>query len=122
MAPFSYFGYLCGYLPMCGLDTQESILATKVSNLRNKSHLYSKLTTWSSNCPNFIATGVPIGLYGQTNKQTDKPKAICSPLFQSWGHKIFVNRGIKHVFSFINIRKVRPRSSTFPRDLANVNE
>ena len=23
---------------------------------------------------------------GQTNKQTDKPKAICSQLFQSWGH------------------------------------
>ena len=58
----SYFGYLCGYLPMCGLDTQESILATKVSNLRNKSHLYSKMTTFVSNCPNFIATRVPIGL------------------------------------------------------------
>ena len=25
VATFSYFGYLCGYLPMCGLDTQESI-------------------------------------------------------------------------------------------------
>ena len=49
MATFSYFGYLCGYLPMCGLDTQESILATKVSNLRNKSHLYSKMTTCVSN-------------------------------------------------------------------------
>ena len=24
---------------------------------------------------------------GRTNKQTDKRKAICSPLFQSWGHK-----------------------------------
>ena len=23
---------------------------------------------------------------GRTNKRTDKPKAICSPLFQSWGH------------------------------------
>ena len=22
----------------------------------------------------------------QTDKRTDKPKAICSPLFQSWGH------------------------------------
>ena len=50
---------------MCGLDTQESILATKVSNLRNKSHLYSKMTTSVSKCPNFIATGVPIGLYGR---------------------------------------------------------
>ena len=87
VATFSYFGYLCGYLPMCGFDTQESILATKVSNLQNKSHLYSKMTTLVSNCPNFIATGVPIGSYGQTDKQTDKPKAICSPLFQSWGHK-----------------------------------
>ena len=56
---------------MCGLDTQESILATKVSNLRNKSHLYSKMTTCVSNCPNFIATGVPIGLYGQTDRRTD---------------------------------------------------
>ena len=71
MATFSYFGYLCGYLPMCGLDTQESILATKVSNLRNKSHLYSKMTTCVSNCPNFIAIGVPIGLYGQTNGQAE---------------------------------------------------
>ena len=27
-------------------------------------------------------------LNGRTNKRTtDKPKAICSPLFQSWGHK-----------------------------------
>ena len=25
-------------------------------------------------------------LNGRTNKRTDKPKAICSPLFQSWGH------------------------------------
>ena len=24
-------------------------------------------------------------LNGCTNKRTDKPKAICSPLFQSWG-------------------------------------
>ena len=87
VATFSYFGYFCGYLPMCGLDTQESILATKVSNLRNKSHLYSKMTTCVSNCPNFIATRVPIGLCEQTNKRTDKPKAICSPLFQSWDHK-----------------------------------
>ena len=70
-ATFLYFGYLCGYLPMCGLDTQESILATKVSNLRNKSHLYSKMTTCVSNCPNFIATGVPIGLYGQTDGRTN---------------------------------------------------
>ena len=55
---------------MCGLDTQESILATKVSNLRNKSHLYSKMTTFVSNCPNFIATGVPICADGQTDGQT----------------------------------------------------
>ena len=26
-------------------------------------------------------------LNGRTNGRTDKPKAICSPLFQSWGHK-----------------------------------
>ena len=57
---------------MCGLDTQEWILATKVSNLRNKSHLYSKMTTCVSKCPNFIATGVPIGLYGQTNGRTSR--------------------------------------------------
>ena len=25
-------------------------------------------------------------LNGRTDKRTDKPKAICSPLFQSWGH------------------------------------
>ena len=74
VATFSYFGYLCGYLPMCGLDTQESILATKVSNLRNKSHLYSKMTSCVSNCPNFIATGVPICLCGLTDGRTlDRP-------------------------------------------------
>ena len=32
------------------------------------------------------------------------------------------NRGIKHDFPFINIRKVPREASTFPRDLANVNE
>ena len=86
---------------MCGLDTQESILATKVSNLRNKSHLYSKMTTCVSNCPNFIATGVPIGLYGQTDKQTDKPKATCSPLFQSWGHKNAAYKNLNNCFCYL---------------------
>ena len=79
VATFSYFGYLCGYLPICGLDTQESILATKVSNLRNKSHLYSKMTTCVSNCPNFIATGVPIGLYGRTDGRRLDWYTISSP-------------------------------------------
>ena len=79
VATFSVFGYLCGYLPMCGLDTQGSILATKVSNLRNKSHLYSKMTTCVSNCPNFIATGVPIGLYVWT---VDHEYPICSPFYE----------------------------------------
>ena len=40
VAMFSYFGYLCGYFPLRGLDTQETNLATKISTLRNKSHLY----------------------------------------------------------------------------------
>ena len=52
----SYFGYLCCFLPLRGLDTQEMTLATKVSNLRNKSHLYSKMNTCVSNCPKFITT------------------------------------------------------------------
>ena len=26
-------------------------------------------------------------LTGRTDGRTDKPKPICSPLFQSWGHK-----------------------------------
>ena len=30
---------------------------------------------------------------GRTNERTDKPKAICSPLFQSWGHKNGGNLG-----------------------------
>ena len=25
--------------------------------------------------------------HGRTDARTDKPKAVCSPLFQSWGHK-----------------------------------
>ena len=56
VAMFSYFGYLCGYFPLRGLDTQETNLATNISNLRNKSHLYSKMNAPVSNCPKFIAT------------------------------------------------------------------
>ena len=51
-AMFSYFGYLCGYFPLRGLDTQQTNLATKISNLRNKSHLDTKMNTSVSNCPN----------------------------------------------------------------------
>ena len=28
--------------------------------------------------------------YTHTHKRTDKPKPICPPLFQSWGHKNWV--------------------------------
>ena len=28
---------------------------------------------------------------GRRNGRTHKPKAICSPLFQSWGHKNYYN-------------------------------
>ena len=41
-AMFSYFGYLCGYFPLRGLDTQQKNIATKISNLRNKPHLDTK--------------------------------------------------------------------------------
>ena len=51
-AMFSYFGYLCGYFPLRGLDTQKKNIATKISNLRNKSHLDTKMNTSVSNCPN----------------------------------------------------------------------
>ena len=51
-AMFSYFGYLCGYFPLRGLDTQQKNIATKISNLRNKSHLDTKMNTSVSNCPN----------------------------------------------------------------------
>ena len=37
-------------------------------------------------------------LNGRTNKWTDKPKAICSPLFQNSGHK-------KISFIFVSIFK-----------------
>ena len=68
------------------LRPQESILAIKVSNLRNKSHLYSKMTTCVSNCPNFIATGVPIGLYGWTNGRTDgQAESNMLPTFSKLG-------------------------------------
>ena len=50
-AMFSYFGYLCGYFPLRGLDTQQKKIATQISNLRNKSHLDTKMNT-VSNCPN----------------------------------------------------------------------
>ena len=52
VAMFSYFGYLCGYFPLRGLDTQQKNLATKISNLRTKSHLDTKMNTSVSNCPN----------------------------------------------------------------------
>ena len=52
VAMFSYFGYLCGYFPLRCLDTQQKNLATKISNLRNKSHLDTKMNTSVSNCPN----------------------------------------------------------------------
>ena len=51
-AMFSYFGYLCNYFPLRGLDTQQKNIATKISNLRNKSHLDTKMNTSVSNCPN----------------------------------------------------------------------
>ena len=51
-AMFSYFGYLCGYFPLRGLDTQQKTIATKISNLRNKSHLDTKVNTSVFNCPN----------------------------------------------------------------------
>ena len=51
-AMFSYFGYLCGYFPLRCLDTQQKNIATKISNLRNKSHLDTKMNTSVSNCPN----------------------------------------------------------------------
>ena len=44
-AMFSYFGYLCGYFPLRGLDTQQKNIATKISNLQNKSHLDTKMNT-----------------------------------------------------------------------------
>ena len=28
----------------------------------------------------------------QTDGRTDKPKPICSPLFQSWGHNEFLHK------------------------------
>ena len=38
----------------------------------------------------------------RTDGRTDKPKAICSPLFQSWGHKNWglQARGIHFFFIF----------------------
>ena len=51
-AMFLYFGYLCGYFPLRGLDTQQKNIATKISNLQNKSHLDTKMNTSVSNCPN----------------------------------------------------------------------
>ena len=35
----------------------------------------------------------------QTDGRTDKPKAICSPLFQSWGHKNCLS---SHSCHFVN--------------------
>ena len=40
-------------------------------------------------------------LTGRTDERMHKPKPICSPLFQSWGHKnvrIFCNAKDSHIF------------------------
>ena len=42
-------------------------------------------------------------IVGHTDTQTDEPKAICSPLFQSWGHKnhnfiVYTLKGLKGKF------------------------
>ena len=38
---------------------------------------------------------------------TDKPKAICSPLFQSWGHKNQILTSIKGRNSVANLQKTK---------------
>ena len=59
--------------------------------------------------------------YFRTNTTT-VPNFMVNVLIQV-NRKTTVNRGIKHDFPFFNIRKVlREVCSTFPRDLANVNE
>ena len=52
-------------------------------------------------------------LNGRTNKQTDKPKAICSPLFQSWGHNDIAQRSRNDLdlqYSHIFIKSISFRS------------
>ena len=51
------------------------------------------------------------GTHGRTHGRTDKPKAICSPLFQCWGHNkiiVFVIfRAItKHAPSYLNLVQI----------------
>ena len=36
-------------------------------------------------------------LTGRTDGRTHKPKPICSPLFQSWGHKNWYSLGISPI-------------------------
>ena len=47
-------------------------------------------------------------LNGQTDKQTYKPKAICSPLFQSWGHNY---DGLESPMLHTKFRENRPAGS-----------
>ena len=45
-----------------------------------------------------------------TNGRTHKPKAICSPLFQSWGHK---NAEITILLSFLHFYSVNQQFLLF---------
>ena len=56
---------------------------------------------------------------GRTNGRTHKPKAICSPLFQSWGHKNQFLTTIKGRNSFANLRKTMIYNTNI--DLVNDN-
>ena len=50
--------------------------------------------------------------HGRTHGRTDKPKAICSPLFQSWGYNYEVFIMINHV-SGTEVRNEKKIAKTF---------
>ena len=57
---------------------------------------------------------------GWTNKRTHKPKPICSPLFQSWGHKKLGGGGVRvdvnseqRNEAFVKIQKKKKKKNFF---------
>ena len=61
--------------------------------------------------------------YTQTHTHTDKPKPICPPLFQSWGHnkQSYKDEMASHMESYFNDQRLRQanKSQSEVRSISN---
>ena len=52
-------------------------------------------------------------LNGGTDTCTDKPKPICSPLFQSWGHEYqLFEKTVDKICKKLNLKPINPNLKT----------